>query len=151
MARGARRRTRWVGQATDGSVPTGSSITGTLIHAGLNGETVIRTLIDFVWSPSTEPPNMELMACGIVVVRDEAVGTSTVPDPRDDLNAGWLWHWFGHITQVVGGDDAPPRILRDDIRAMRKLDDEHSLVMCIRNAGAITTEFGWAVRHLIAV
>ncbi len=132
--RAARRKTHWVSVSGAASL----SVTGPFLlftaAIGHEGETIVRVrgLLEVLLTAATAAGDGFSGAFGIAIVTTAAAtaGVGSIPTPVTEAGwDGWLLHRFLgiHRTMEVGGP-GPHMLLELDSKAMRKANEDESLV-----------------------
>ena len=171
-----RRKTNWTSLFGDfsalGTVASGASAimsSGGITEGSISAiGTIIRMrgCIHLELACETTATLLQQVAIGIALVDDKAfaAGVGSLPSPRDDEDFdGWMWWWCGHlgygdrndgtVTDSTGGFRRPSVEIELDSKAMRKWDENQTLVAIIQNisidAGGAAVEFAMAGRMLM--
>jgi len=151
--RGQRRKTNWTqsAQATDFTALAANTLvlqqrfTAATILSEMGAEsTVIRTRGVFqVWADQAASAENAFGALGMAIVSEQAAvaGAASIPDPYSDaLWDGWFVHqYFSHsiiLADATGLATPAGTTYEINSKAMRKVQDNETVVVMITNASA---------------
>ena len=107
------------------------------------GCTLVRLIMDFVMfaSPPGAVSGRQVVSMGIAVVSDDAFssGATGMPNPEVSTDypvGGWLWRKVVPVfDETLATGHVPPVEVRQDLRAMRKLDRSTLAFLAFNDAG----------------
>ena len=153
---GPKRAMRWLDTHVSSQVVAGSQLISSLLGGvdlrGMEGSTLVRTLIDLAVIPATLQGSLGAMLVDLAIglVEQDAFAVSEVPDPQtagDQPIRGWVWKC--KVTETSSTLNTPPAIrCQADIRAMRKIGTGE-LVLILNSALLTGTTHNTRVQGLI--
>ena len=142
IARTARRATAWNDELFNFTLVAASSsqflVVQDVSDPEKRGCTLIRTLLDFAVLAETPGAvsGSSKVSLGLALASDDAFVGGSLPDPEVQADYpvdGWLWRWSGIIIdETLATGHVPPRYIKEDLRAARKMD-RSSVYMAITN------------------
>ena len=164
MARRDGRRMRdltWSGLGGTTKQVTAGSLASSTVVSLADTQTLLRTRGEILGQiDGPVDGDATIVGCGLIVVTEEqvAVGTTSMPDPIQDLDAEWLWHGFlvlaAQAGTGVGGSlnvNSAVARLSVDSKAMRRMKQSQSVALVLRNSvlsGTPTVDVNAAFRVL---